>query len=72
MVIEKSPINVPLLYDAWDVSCESQRSSVPWSEPAMMVNVGSCEVMRPVTASMDWDYIYGGLFEEGQKMPICP
>jgi hypothetical protein len=72
MVIEKSQVHVPLFYDTWDVSCEPQRSSAPWPGPAMTVNVRRCTVTRPMIVSMEWEQVYGELFTEGQKMPVCP
>ncbi|MCJ7624700.1 MAG: hypothetical protein MUO76_14455 [Anaerolineaceae bacterium] len=72
IIIEMSVVYVPLLYDNWDVSCEPERSSAPWPGPAMTVNMGSCVVTRPMAATLEWDFVYGGLFEDGQKMPVCP
>ena len=66
ILVERSPIHVPLIYDTWDVTC------VRWLGPAMMVNVTNCSVTRPIVITIEWESAYGQLYQDGQKMPVCP
>ena len=74
LVVERTAFDpLPIFNEAvWDVSCEPQRSSMPWPGPAMTVNMLTCVASVPPTASLDWYPIYGSLFKAGQPLPVCP
>jgi hypothetical protein len=62
-----------LVKDAmWDVSCQPGQGRLAWPWPAMTVNVVTCEVTTPMDISLKWYEVYGGLYRNGQPMPVCP
>ena len=52
----------------WDVSCEPGS----WTTgPAMTVDVKTCSVLIPWYGIPEW-HIYSSMFEDGQRMSVCP
>jgi hypothetical protein len=56
------------VYRYWDVRCDS----ISWIGPAMTVDVQSCAVFKPQTATFEWFQSYGGMFKDGQRLTVCP
>jgi hypothetical protein len=56
----------------WDVSCLPGPGEPGWPWPAMTVNLVTCEVTTPMDISLKWYDVYGRLFRNGQRMPVCP
>jgi hypothetical protein len=59
-------------FDHWVVFCEP--GPVSWGQAAMEIDVSSCTVDSPEDNryGMDWGSTYGTLFDQGQRMPVCP
>jgi hypothetical protein len=58
--------------DFYYISCDP--NPAPWKENFVMMNVATCEVMPPLTRSLEWHDIYSKLYgQEGPiKMTVCP
>jgi hypothetical protein len=58
--------------EMWDVFCRPGQGQLAWPWPAMTVNVVTCEVTTPMDISLKWYEVYGHLYINGQKLPVCP
>ena len=70
IVVEPSKTMPPVQVRFWDVTCIP--GPFPWVESAMLIDIKTCTVQIPLTASFDWYQVFGGLYIDGQKLPVCP
>lgn len=53
----------------WDIRCEPGA----WmTGPAMTVDVRTCSVLVPQYGIPEWHQSYGSMYENGQRLTVCP
>jgi hypothetical protein len=58
---------IPTRY--WDIRCEPGA----WmTGPAMTIDVRMCLVLVPQYGIPEWHQSYGSMFENGQRLTVCP